>query len=107
MADQYQSTEEYDSSSSEDFVYFQSINFFFDMNTLYLLALGVIHLSHWIINLVVEYKNTKSCGTSQRLEGVVGYILLGVSFSIPVLCSIWIIFALPVSISFYIVLNLL
>lgn len=92
----YNNNYEY-SSSSEDDVYFQSVYFFFDMNGLFFFAIGVIHLTHWVLNLYCEYKNTRSCGTSERKEGALGYVLLIVSFMVPMIVLLWFMFGIPVS----------
>lgn len=84
------------SSSSDDDIYFQSAFFFLDLNSFYFICIGSIHLTHWFVNLYIEYKNTRSCGTTERREGMLGYLLLVISFSIPLAVIVWITIDIPV-----------
>ena len=84
-------------SSTDDDVYFQSVGFFFMLNFLYFIGLASVHLVHWTINLVLEYKKTRSCGAKERAEGASGYLLLIVGACFPMIVGIWITIDIPVS----------
>ena len=78
--------------SASDSPFIDSVGFFWILNTIYLVAFGLIHLTHWFINLYLEFKQTKSCGAKERHEGTMGFVLLFVCFSVPMLYALIITF---------------